>query len=70
MHKFKGKYAEYDAMGEHQARFHLNLPQFRSVAVDLGIACLHSNLFWLVSCATSKTKAHTEISAWTIKSRL
>ena len=39
----------------------------RSIAEDPRIACLQSNLFWQVSCAKSKTKACTEISAWTIK---
>ena len=38
----------------------------RSIAEDLRIAFLQSNLFWQVSCVKSKTKACTEISAWTI----
>ena len=37
----------------------------RSNAEDLRIAFLQPNLFWQVSCAKSKTKACTEISAWT-----
>ena len=37
----------------------------RSIAEDLRIAFLQSTLFWQVSCAKSKTKACTEISAWT-----
>ena len=37
----------------------------RSIADDPRIAILQSNLFWQVSCAKSKTKACTEISAWT-----
>ena len=36
-----------------------------SIAEDLRIAFLQANLFWQVSCAKSKTKACTEISAWT-----
>ena len=39
----------------------------RSIAEDLRIAFLQSHLFWQVSCAKSKTKACTEISAWTIR---
>ena len=50
------------------------LPQLydvpRSIAEDPRIAFLQSNLFWQVSCAKSKTKACTEISAWTICLRL
>ena len=38
----------------------------RSIAEDHRIAYLQSNLFRQVSCAKSKTKACTEISAWTI----
>ena len=38
----------------------------RSIAEDLRIAFLQSTLFWQASCAKSKTKACTEISAWTI----
>ena len=38
----------------------------RSIAEDPRSAFLQSNLFWQVSCAKSKTKACTEISAWTI----
>ena len=34
---------------------------------DPRITFLQSNLFWQVSCAKSKTKACTEISAWTIR---
>ena len=37
----------------------------RSIAEDPRIAFLQSNLFWQVGCAKSKTKACTEISAWT-----
>ena len=37
----------------------------RGVAEDLRIAFLQSSLFWQVSCAKIKTKARTEISAWT-----
>ena len=37
----------------------------RSIAEDPRIAFLQSNKFWQVSCAKSKTKACTEISAWT-----
>ena len=37
-----------------------------SIAEDPRIAFLQSNIFWQVSCAKSKTKACTEISAWTI----
>ena len=36
-----------------------------SIAEDPRIAFLQSNLFWQVSCAKSKTKACTEISART-----
>ena len=39
----------------------------RSIAEDPRIAFLQSNNFWQVSCAKSKTKACTEISAWTRK---
>ena len=39
----------------------------RSIAEDLRIAFLQSTLLWQVSCAKSKTKACTEISAWTTK---
>ena len=41
-----------------------NVP--RSIAEDLRMAFLQSNLFWQASCAKSKTKACTEISAWAI----
>ena len=39
----------------------------RRIAEDPMIVFLQSKLFWQVSCAKSKTKAYTEISAWTIK---
>ena len=37
-----------------------------NVAEDLRIKFLKSNLIWQVSCASSNTKAHTEISSWSI----
>ena len=63
----------------HYATYHIKITSYRkfataiwqykmfsNVAEDLRIVFLHSNLIWQVSCAGSNTKAHAEISSWSI----